>query len=467
MNDWLDFDTYAALIAAHPECEMLTAYGSNAISRPVQGQTYRQLRERVTAAWKITGLAEDTTRMLVNLLGAVYQQNAAFPDVGAFLVLSGNPAEDDTTISIVNLRPSADGTHELKTGWKFQIFGDDTIYTVDADATLPTQTVDETDEQIKAPPSLYLTYGVDYDPAADKVFYANYKPSTSDYDLRKCDSDGSNDASVITHASTFTPGHFVALDPDNSHVYYTWRDSGGSYATIRRVNYDGTGDTLIYTSAYASATGLLIDADNGYLYIWNQATSVTRTTLAGASATTMYTGAVRSVGVKPGAALYVQKSTGNEMIAISEAGTQTDLADLDTPLEFICHDESDGGFFGVETSDNNLLKYNSAGEELYERVDFLGANPESIIISQALGKFVYGGGTQGTRKIGTFTTAVTVTITPALSDSAAIANGAEIYFFMTESCQGNRANEAHGWTVNLRGKYETRWVHGPTTEEVA
>ncbi len=68
--------------------------------------------------------------------------------------------------------------------------------------------------------------------------------------IRRCDLDGSNDGNI------FGSGTYgvIYLDPDSSHIYYTL---GG---VIRRVNYSGTGDTLIYDASGGSPDNTAISS---------------------------------------------------------------------------------------------------------------------------------------------------------------------------------------------------------------
>ncbi|KKM08074.1 hypothetical protein LCGC14_1727510 [marine sediment metagenome] len=79
--------------------------------------------------------------------------------------------------------------------------------------------------------------------------------------IRRCDLDGSNDGSI------FGSGTYIViyLDPDASHIYYSL---GGA---IRRVNYNGTGDTLIYDASGGSPdntviSSLQVDLFDGKIY---------------------------------------------------------------------------------------------------------------------------------------------------------------------------------------------------------
>ena len=463
---WLDYAAYGNIPANN---EHLTNYGSSSISRPVQGQTYRQIRERVTAAWRIRGLTEDTARMLVDTFGSSFQQNAAYPDVGAYLVATGNPTVADSTLDIANFRASPDAAYKIKRGWKLQIRGDDTIYTVTADAALPTDSVAASDSQIKAPPSLYATYGADYDPSADLIFYAAYRSGTQAYDLRKCDGDGSNDASVVTQASTSSTGHYVAVDPDNSHAYYAWKATAGSYATIRRVNYAGTGDTEIYVSGYSSAGGLHIDTSAGYLYIWNGATGVTRCDLDGSNPTTMYTGNLYTMAAIQGNGILVQASSSKTVYHIDASAIVTELFTASISFDKMAYDTTDGGILATDgASADDLYKYTWSGEELYQRIAVLYGSVShfALVLAPSLNAIIYTHSSGGVRSIGLFTAATTVSITPNLAVTSD--NGAEVYFFLTQSCQAQRSGEAAGpYTFTVRAQYDTRWLNGPNTEEVS
>jgi hypothetical protein len=80
--------------------------------------------------------------------------------------------------------------------------------------------------------------------------------------IRRCDLDGSNDGNIFGSGSSY---NVIYLDPDASHIYYA---SGGA---IRRVNYNGTGDTLIYDASGGSpdntaVASIQVDLFGGKIY---------------------------------------------------------------------------------------------------------------------------------------------------------------------------------------------------------
>lgn len=467
---WLEPGTWSAAASGN---ERLLSYGSNEadVRNITSGDTtYERSRERVSASWKITSLVEDSARMLVNVFQKTYMRQAAYPDVGAYLYLSGDPAESDATIDLINLRPSADGAYKIKAGWKFQIggvAGDDTIYTVTADANLPTSGVEETNTQIIAP--TVLMRGLDIDRTNGHIYFADHDSFNSTMWIKRCDLDGSNVTTIKTK-SLYGNGtgfiFYVCVDPANSKIYFTFTPNINTGYQLRSMNYNGTGETVLFTHG----TGVIpydldIDLENDCLY-YAFPYDITKMDLDGSNQTTVTSDShgVRA-NVNTGGFFY-QRHSGGDVHEVTAGGTSTKIIDAAPSASDIIHDAATGDIYIV--SGHDLHKYSASGDLLYSRIDyFYGNNVYAAKLSLGENAFFYTHSSQGVQKINLMTAAVTLSISPTLSDSFAIENGAEVYFFLTENVNANRADPSGSFELKLSGSYKTRFVRGPDIEQEA
>lgn len=106
-----------------------------------------------------------------------------------------------------------------------------------------------------------------YDPANDLIFYSRkLTGGGTPYTIRSIESDGTNDAEVLTGANY---KHQISFSTANSKLYYL-SDS----RTIRRCDGDGTNDELVYTAQTNAPNpqnflaGLDVSNRDGLLYFW-------------------------------------------------------------------------------------------------------------------------------------------------------------------------------------------------------
>ena len=95
----------------------------------------------------------------------------------------------------------------------------------------------------------------------NKVFFRSNTPTNSDYLIRRANLDGSGlEANYISgHLNSGLEG--IAVDPNNSKIYYAGRDSDKIY----RANLDGTGETDLITGLN-DPRGIALDLIGGKIY---------------------------------------------------------------------------------------------------------------------------------------------------------------------------------------------------------
>lgn len=106
--------------------------------------------------------------------------------------------------------------------------------------------------------TLYTAAGfvtdIDLDLINNKIYFGQWFSSARG--LFSIDLNGNNLDTIVTSGYDV---HFIGLDIPNSKIYF----SDDALAKCRRINYDGTNDTLIYNF---QAGGFFVDTTNSYLY---------------------------------------------------------------------------------------------------------------------------------------------------------------------------------------------------------
>src|SRR6476661_5635776 len=103
--------------------------------------------------------------------------------------------------------------------------------------------------------------GVAIDPAADKIYWANFSSGT----IRVANLDGSGTASTLTNASSEGNPCGVAIDPAANKIYWTNQTSG----TVRVANLDGSGSAATLFGSEGNPIGLAIDPAANKIYWGN------------------------------------------------------------------------------------------------------------------------------------------------------------------------------------------------------
>jgi DNA-binding beta-propeller fold protein YncE len=110
--------------------------------------------------------------------------------------------------------------------------------------------------------------GVAIDPAADKIFWANFSSGT----IRVASLDGTGAASTLTNASSEGNPCGVAVDPAANKIYWANYSSG----TIRVGNLDGSGTASTLFGSEGGPSGVAIDPAANKMYWTNQTSGTVR-----------------------------------------------------------------------------------------------------------------------------------------------------------------------------------------------
>jgi len=470
---WLSFANYAAITSG---VEHRTALGKQTVSEkftPTTGDPYTRFKKRVRASWRWRGIDEATAAMLVMLYDASEVVLATQPYAGSYLYTSAAPVVAASSFSLYNISPN---THNLqiKAGWKLMFEGDQTIYTVSAAADVPDEMPLKNSRVITTARCL----NVAIDKTNSKIYYT-YDPASfpGTVNLHYCDMDGANDASVTSWTQT-TGGALAGLDvsPSNSYVFYN------DDHVVTREALTGGSATSIYT---ASDLVQFIRADdtNDYLYVADNTAALTsgvlkRMAMDGTSVSTIYTsdeGVIFSImpDEDSGGVYWVEKIGSDYYLWRTDgpAGAPIKIKTLDYPNW--CDFNSDSGMMFMVDS-NALWRANPDESSAQEIVSDLSPANEAAYAMRAWvsGNYVVQAGdydasaNAGIFVSEIFTEAITLSVTPNITTAtAALGMGAPVYFFIPESADGTRANDAHGWHVSLRSSFETAWIDGPPIDQ--
>ena len=132
--------------------------------------------------------------------------------------------------------------------------------------------------------------GVAIDPAAEKIYWANFSSGT----IRVANLDGSGTASTLYGSESGACG--VAIDPAAGKIYWASYSSG----TIRVANLDGSGTASTLYGSEDGPSGVAIDPASGKIYWTNQVgtTGVRVGNLNGSgTASTLFGGEANPIGV--------------------------------------------------------------------------------------------------------------------------------------------------------------------------
>lgn len=177
--------------------------------------------------------------------------------------------------------------------------------------------------------SLVAAGGLDIDPRpGGKVYICHHNASA----VASISQDGTGYATLTS--GTNVPG--CAVDWINERIFYSDRALG----QIRKVNMDGSGDTLVYSDTAGQPIELAIDPYAGYLFLTRINYDIARLTTAGTGYTTIATGIdSRDMAVDPvQQQLYVGDQNGPSMLRFEYDGSdQTTIFSLDAVPWGIAH----------------------------------------------------------------------------------------------------------------------------------
>ena len=104
-------------------------------------------------------------------------------------------------------------------------------------------------------------------PLLEYIYYSETRAGASD--LRRVNYDGSNDTLLVNYQSTSTTPH-MRVSKFEGYVFI------GDQLGIKRCDSDGTNLTTIYTSGGPAVRGICVDNENKYLF-WNEVSGTTTT----------------------------------------------------------------------------------------------------------------------------------------------------------------------------------------------
>jgi len=456
---WIDQSSYENLVSNFPTNERLSSFGTVPRKQEVTSGsvTYLKIRETVQGGWKWNGMDEDTARMMVKQFSALEQYLAVYPNVGSHLYLAEAAVAAGNTLKVRNLRPDRNGEKKVYAGSKLCVWPDDTVYTVTADANVPTQ-AQELGELI-INPSLTLR-DLALDKTNDKIYYTTIENTLpGDLFLRRCDLDGSNDTSIHSYAKDGIQGATsgICLHVGNSHIYY----STGYH--VRRVGFNGTGDTQITDHGNDHVMSLSCDETNSYLYI---ATSggLYRTDLSGGSSETISSGYIYAVTANPSTGGCYYSTSNHVFVRYDSTSDPVNLNIGSFPHGLVWDDGSSklylANFCGAE---HDVARTGPDGERKITLISSGSYSQHEMDVYVEQNSIYYCSGNIYRADI--MTEPVTLSVTPDITAAtAALGADAEVYFFFTDSCRATRATAAN-FTVELQASFNTRWLRGPNIEQ--
>jgi hypothetical protein len=475
MSAWNSWSSWAGIPAG---TERLTRYSINAdIDRQA---TYDNMRDVVSASWEYVGADEATARWMVDQFRASRLNSAAYPLYGAYIALSEPPVEDASTLKMWNLRRATEYADKILAGWKFRVDGDDQIYTVTADANLPTAEIAET--QLLSSWQVNNNTIPDVDIATDALYRARWdvNPSTGKYWVVLKRYDGlatTHPHSTGTVIGTYAPTEWWnVVQALNVNTFvdvsagYAFVDIG-NFAIVRFTLSTGAttailnGTTQIHAlQAQDSAIpGLFVcDPSAGLLSLYSYGGTKVVDIYNAGTAQTMFACAVGNGQYD----CYYTRADGYYYYDHAPTPTSTKLTSAEFfPARF---DNATGRAYTIERIDgDDYLIYGPADLSIKRIVTKLDAyNSLKTLFHISSGRFFYSGEEAATFSAGYDISPVTVSITPAVTETTAdIGVGGKIYFFKTTGADASRADPSHQWTIKIDGQYTTEWIQGPPTEE--
>ncbi len=464
---WLSYANYNAIPAG---IEFLSAYGRQTQVdhvTPDTGDPYDRVRERAQASWRWRGLDAATAQMLVGVYSAGDQRQATKPNAGSYLYTEAAPVLGASAISVYNISPNT-ADLKIKQGWKLQLWGDPTIYTVSADADTP----DDTNALNTKIISHNRVAGVAFDRGNSKIYYMQHPASApGTVNIYRCNLAGGADTLIYNYTETAVNPH-IDVASTNDKVFFN------NDGVVEYISLDGlTGPATAYTAGGTIAC-VRADDTNDYLYIADAAI-LKRTDMTGGSAATIATstGLIRAIMPDENTAgVYWVEIVGGEYFlwrTDSAAGAPIKIKELESPF-WVDYDAESGMMFTNGSGDNTLWRARPDGtssQEIINGLDPAGTDVWDMRAWVKRNTVVNCGTYDATANAGLFTSnifteAVSISVAPVLTAAAvALGIGAQVYFFITESADGTRANDANGWHVQLRAQYLTRWVNGPVLDQ--
>ncbi len=198
---------------------------------------------------------------------------------------------------------------------------------------------------------------IDLDLINNKIYFGQWFSSARG--LFSVDLSGNNLDTIITAGYDV---HFIGLDLSNSKIYF----SDDALAKCRRINYDGTNDTLLYNF---SAGGFFVDTTNSLLYTSDRINNnIVLSDLNGGSPSNIFP--TSTLASPHGPLLFSTLTTGIENIL--ESSNQTTIYPNPFSATTILHTDN-------ILKNATLTVYNSYGQKIKQLNQLIG---ETIILQR-------------------------------------------------------------------------------------